>query len=310
MLARQLHLRALHSFLVVAEELNVSRAAERLNVAQPALSQQIRHLEERLGVALLERSARPMRLTEAGQYFRAEAQLLLTGFDRAVGTARQIAEGRRGWLGIGFTRSAMYSILPRAFAAFATRFPEIRLNLHELLTEQQPEALRERMIHIGIARDPPDDGVFGHEVLLEEELVAVLPVGHPLAADTAIDPAVLADQDFIVFPRDARAIFPRLILSICEAAGFVPRVAHRAHEIQTALGLVAAGLGVSFVAASVASQARPDLAFLPLRGPGPVPRSRLVAIYRHGDDSTPLAAVLDILRAQAVESSGRVPRTL
>lgn len=295
----QLHLRALHAFLVVAEELNFSRAAQRLNVAQPALSQQIKLLEDRLGVSLFERAERPLRLTEAGLYFRAEAKHILAEVDAAVLVTRQIGEGKRGWLGIGFTRSAMYSLLPRVLSSFAQSHPDIELKLYELLTEQQPEALRDRRIHVGISRDPAVEHDLASELLLEEELIAVLPAMHRLGAKRAIELHDLAPDPFILFPKDANARFPRLVLSICADAGFSPRVAFRAFEIQTALGLVSAGLGVTLVAASVATHSRPDLNFRSLKTGAARPVTSLVALYRSGDESAQLSAIRQILVQEA-----------
>src|ERR1700756_683717 len=129
-----MNLRALQCFVILAEELNFSRAAERLHIAQPALSQQIRSLEERLGTKLVDRARRPLRLTEAGHYLCTEARQILSSWEQATLGAHEISIGRRGWLSVGFTRSAMYSILPPALKAFHQAYPQVELKLFEMLT--------------------------------------------------------------------------------------------------------------------------------------------------------------------------------
>jgi LysR family transcriptional regulator, benzoate and cis,cis-muconate-responsive activator of ben and cat genes len=309
MLNIQLHLRTLHSFLILAEELNFSRAAQRLNIAQPALSQQIKLLEDKLGAVLFERAERPLRLTEAGHYFRVEVQQFIVDLDQAAQTAKQIGEGKKGWLGIGFTRSSMYSILPKVLSSFSKSFPDIELKLYELLTEHQPEALRDRRIHIGIARDPLAEHDLSIDVLIEEELVVALPAEHRLATKKVISLEDLAPDSFILFPKDAKARFPELVLSTCAAVGFSPRVAFRASEIQTALGLVAAGLGVTMVAASVAADTRADLIYRRIKAGAITPTSSLVALYRNGDESAQLAAIRNLLFKEAKAFHAKHGRT-
>lgn len=169
-----MNLRALQYFVVLAEELNFSRAAQRLHVAQPALSQQIRRLERDLGAELVDRGHRPLRLTEAGSYLLTEARQILASCEQAALGTREIGLGMKGWLSIGFTRSAMYSILPPALKVFHRTHPDIELKLFEMVTEEQADALHDGRIHLGIGRQPaPVDGCTTRP-LLRERVMAVL----------------------------------------------------------------------------------------------------------------------------------------
>ena len=293
---RRIAFRHLESFLALARDLNVTRAAEGMNIAQPALSQQIQLLESRIGTSLFERNARPLKLTEAGRYFQAEAASLVARFDAAVTETQAIALGHRGWLGIGFTRSAMYDFLPPIVRRFTLEHPNVDLRLHEMLTEDQPEALHSGIIHVGLARDPGDMSGVSQELLLRENLVAALPRGHALARRRTIRLSDLAAEPFILFPKNPGARFPSRILALCRDAGFTAQVAQETFEIQTALGLVAAGLGVTLVTAGVARIGRPDLAFKPLDAPGFAIDTALVALTRPGGPAPLVEAALALMR--------------
>ncbi|WP_047839269.1 LysR family transcriptional regulator [Burkholderia gladioli] len=290
-----MNFRSLQCFIILAEELNFSRAAERLHIAQPALSQQIRLLEERLGTKLVDRARRPLQLTEAGHYFCTEARQILGAWEQASLGAQEIGIGQRGWLSIGFTRSSMYSILPPALKAFHHRCPEVELKLFEMLTEEQADALRDMRIHIGIGRQPLDMPGCTSYSLLREHVVAVLSPDHPLAARKKLRIAELEDTPLILYPKHQNAQFKRTVLSLYRDAGVTPFVAHQAYEIQTAIALVAAGLGVTFVGESVARQGRTDVVYRHLVGPGASRWSTLAATFRTADDSAHLRSFLACL---------------
>lgn len=291
-----MNLRHLQFFVVLAEELNFSRAAERLHVAQPALSQQIRLLEDRLGTQLIDRGSRPLRLTEAGTYLATEARHILETFEHAALGTREIGLGKRGWLGIGFTRSAVYSVLPPALKAFHRAYPDVELKLFEMLTEEQADALRDLSIHVGIGRQVQDVPGFATQPLLGEPLVAVLAADHPLAACADLEIDDLGGEPLILYPRQPAASFPRFVEGLYRDAGLTPEVAHRADEIQTAIALVAAGLGVTYVGASVARLGRSDVTYKPLRGAAAKRLSTLSATFRSDDQSAHLAAFLGMLK--------------
>lgn len=290
-----MNLRALQCFVILAEELNFSRAAERLHIAQPALSQQIRSLEERLGTQLVDRARRPLTLTEAGHYLCTEARQILGALEQASLATQEIGVGRRGWLSIGFTRSAMYSILPPALKAFHHAYPQVELKLFEMLTEEQTDALRDMRIHVGIGRQPlAIEGCTSYP-LLRERVMAALEPGHPLAARKTVTIADLADTPLILYPKHQNAQFKRSVLSLYRDAGLAPLVAHQAYEIQTAIALVAAGLGVTFIGESVARLGRSDVVYRHLAGPGSRYRSTLAATFRTEDASPHLRAFLACL---------------
>ncbi|MFM0694395.1 LysR family transcriptional regulator [Paraburkholderia graminis] len=290
-----MNLRALQCFVILAEELNFSRAAERLHIAQPALSQQIRSLEDRLGTQLVDRARRPLALTEAGHYLCTEARQILGALEQAGLATQEIGVGRRGWLSVGFTRSAMYSILPPALKAFHHAYPQVELKLFEMLTEEQTDALRDMRIHVGIGRQPlAIDGCTSYPLLRERVMVALEP-GHPLAAQKKVKIADLADTPLILYPKHQNAQFKRSVLSLYRDAGLTPLVAHQAYEIQTAIALVAAGLGVTFIGESVARLGRSDVVYRHLTGPGSTHRSTLAATFRTDDASPHLRAFLACL---------------
>jgi DNA-binding transcriptional LysR family regulator len=289
------NLRTLQYFVVLAEELNFSRAAERLHVAQPALSQQIRGLERELGAQLVDRGRRPLRLTEAGSYLLTEARQILAACEETMLGAREISLGVRGWLAIGFTRSSMYSVLPPALKAFHEAFPRVKLKLFEMHTEEQAGALYEGRIHVGIGRQPPTTAGCTTRLLLRERVMAVLAPDHPLAEAEEVDIARLAKSPLIMYPMDASAHFAQFVESLYRDAGFVPSVEYRAFEITTAIGLVAAGLGVTFVGESVARHGRPDVVYRHIAGLDPTQATTLGATCREDDTSPHLHAFLGFL---------------
>ncbi|KIG03098.1 LysR family transcriptional regulator [Caballeronia concitans] len=290
-----MNLRGLQCFIVLAEELNFSRAAERLHIAQPALSQQIRALEARLGSQLVDRGSRPLRLTEAGSYFHTEAREILQRCEQATLGVRDIGAGTHGWLAIGFTRSAMYSVLPPALKAFHSAYPKVELKLFEMLTEEQADAFRDARIHVGIGRQAPDVPSCTTRTLLNERVMAVLASDHPLAKRKTVRIGELATTPLIVYPKHPAAQFPRLIASLYRDAGVALNIAHEAYEIQTAIALVAAGLGVTYVGESVARHGRSDVVYRHLAGPGAAQITSLTASFRTGDTSPHLQAFLACL---------------
>lgn len=275
--------------------MSFTRAAERLNLAQPALSRQIRLIEERVGAGLIDRSSRPMQLTMAGACFLSKARRLLAEYETAVSEARQIAGGERGWLGIGFTRSAMYSVLPPALKAFHEDHPGIELKLFEMLTEEQVEALKDGKIHVGIGRNVRVIAGYANATLLREPVMAVLPSDSPAARRGRVRLADVADLPLVLYPRHPAAEYPRHIESMYRDAGFVPPIAYRVYEMQTALALVAAGLGVTFVGKSIAVHGRSDVIYRDLRGVGPNQMTSLTATSRADDGNPALRRFLGIL---------------
>jgi DNA-binding transcriptional LysR family regulator len=276
-------LRQLRYFVAVAEELHFRRAAERLHLSQPPLSQQIRQLEEEIGCRLLARSRRRVELTAAGEAFLRDARALLGELDGAVANAQRIDAGQTGRLRINFVGSALLSIVPGIVQRFRAAGPNVEIELHERPTVEQQRAVRAGVTDVGFVRPPLDeDEELRVEVVMRERTVAALPVGHPLAALRRVPLRRLAAEPFVLFPRSQAPGFHDLVISSVAAAGAPPQVVQDAPEMLTIIGLVAAGIGVSVVPASVARLALDGVTYRPIAG---APRAELAAITRAGDDS-------------------------
>ncbi|PXY29048.1 hypothetical protein BAY59_15545 [Prauserella coralliicola] len=284
-----MELRHLRYFAAVAEELHFGRAAERLGIRQPPLSQQIKALEDDLGVALFDRSSRRVRLTAAGQTLYPAARDILASVQAARRTTRRAGRGESGELSLGFVGSATNVLLPEALRAFRRDYPDVTLHLRELTTMQQAHALREGALDVGLLRPPlPADAAAGLTVdpVGAERLMAALPVDHPLAAERVVDAGRLAAEPFVLFPRELGPGLHDRILGYCAEAGFAPAIAQEAVQMQTIVALVASGLGVSVVPSSVARTRRQGAVFRPLR-----PSARVVhlAVARRRDEENPVA---------------------
>ncbi|VFT08344.1 transcriptional regulator [Pseudomonas aeruginosa] len=257
-----MELRHLRYFQALARTLNFTRAAEQLHIAQPPLSRQIQQLEEMLGVALLERG-RPLRLTEAGRFFHEQSATLLDQLESICDSTRRIGQGQRQWFGIGFVPSALYGVLPELIRHLRGD-PELELGLLEMTTLQQVEALKSGRIDIGFGRIRIDDPAIRQSVLSEEPLVAALPAGHTLLGQP-LSLERLSREPFVLYPGQPRPSYADHVLALFATHGLSLRVTQWANEMQTAIGLVAAGLGATLVPASVQLQHR-DGRRLP--GPG------------------------------------------
>lgn len=279
-----MELRQLRYFIAVAEELHFRRAAERLHISQPPLSQQIRALEHELGFALLTRTRRRVQLTAAGEAFLRDARALLRELDGAVATARQIDAGQTGRLRISFVGSALLSIVPSTVQRFRAARPAVEIELRERSTVDQLSAVRAGVVDVGLVRPPAeDDRELRAETVLRERTVAALPAGHALASLTRVPLRRLAAELLVLFPRDQAPGFHDLLIgALAGAGGPGPRVIQYAPEMLTIIGLVAAGIGVSLVPASVSRLEIHGVTYRPVSG---APHSELVAITRADDNS-------------------------
>jgi DNA-binding transcriptional LysR family regulator len=260
-----IELRHLRYFVAVAEELHFGRAAERLHLSQPPLSQQILKLEQMLGHPLLTRTSRSVSLTAAGEAFLQSARRTLRNVQRDIDETQRIARGEVGSLHIGFVGSGMLTGLPAIFRAYHQAYPRVHLHLHESFTSRVMEGLRDASLDAGILRDgDPADGL-NVTPIFSEPFVAVLPVNHPRAKQKSISPAALRDQPFVYFPRTAGARAFEKSLTVFEPYGFRPNVVQEASNWLTILRLVGAGLGVSIAPECVRTIAAPDVACLTLR---------------------------------------------
>jgi DNA-binding transcriptional LysR family regulator len=263
---RDLELRHLRYFVAVAEELHFGRAALRLHLSQPPLSQQIRKLEEILGYTLFVRTSRSVTLTKAGEDFLERARRTLRNVQRDMDETRSIGRGEVGSLNIGFVGSGMLATLPGIFKAYREAYPRVRLYLHESFTARVVEGLENGTLDAGILRDgDPTDGL-NITTIFSEPYVAVLPATHPRAKQKNISPGMLRDEPFIYYPRSAGARAFEKPMTLFEEYGFRPHIAQEASHWLTILSLIGAGLGVSVAPACVARVASREVVCLPLRG--------------------------------------------
>lgn len=264
-----MELRHLRYFVTVAEELNFTRAAERLHIGQPPLSMQIRDLEHEIGARLFDRTRRKIALTDAGSRFLLRARDILSAAGDASEEARRIASGQIGELRIGFTSSLPYtSTLPDALYAYRRRHPAIRLQLQEMFSAQQFAALGRGGLDLGFVRfgvESAPEGITVREIG-RDPLRLVVNSAHPLAGESAIDFAALRDEDFIAFPDDAGTGLPMILRALCRDAGFEPRIVQVAREATIQIGLVAAGLGVALLPAPLECVRIPRVRYLPIVG--------------------------------------------
>lgn len=264
-----LDVRRLRSFIAVAEELHFSRAAKRLHMSQPSLSQQIRVLERELGVELITRTSRMVELTTAGQALMDAAPRVLYEIERATKETRQAASGSVGRLIVGSVRSALAGITPAIIRSLHTNHPELRIEIVHMETAEQLRALADRRIDVGIVRSTTvaDDLVL--EPLTADPLVVVIPQHHPLAGATEIDPRDLANEPFVTWPRHLSTHFYDILIAYCREHGFSPQIVAEGDDIDTQLAFVAAGVGISLQPSCHAAAHRGDLTFRPLRGTPP-----------------------------------------
>lgn len=260
-----IELRHLRYLVAVAEELHFGRAAQRLHVSQPPLSQQIRKLEEMLGYPLFNRTSRSVRLTAVGEAFFESARRTLRNVQRDIDETRSIGRGEVGSLHVGFVGSGMLTHLPGVFRAYRKAYPRVRLHLHESFTARVLEGLENGTLDAGVLRDgDPVDGLTV-TTIFSEPFVAVIPANHPRAKQKSISPASLRGEPFVYYPATAGARAFEKPLAIFEQYGFRPQIVQEASHWLSILRLIGAGLGVSVAPECVRRIASPDVVCLALR---------------------------------------------
>jgi DNA-binding transcriptional LysR family regulator len=297
-----MELRRIQYFVAVAEEAHFGRAAERLRMAQPPLSQQIKALEAEMGVVLFHRTTRKVELTVAGERFLQRARAILADVDDAVTEAGQVAAGMVGRIAIGFTGSATYDLLPSLVRVLRADLPGIELDIHgEMLTPDQVTALTDGTLDLGLLRPPVRNTALEVQVLRREPLIAVLPEHHPLAVHDRVRLADLRDDPFITYPSHNRSVVYEAVIDACQRAGFVPASVNEVSETSTMVSFVAAGLGVALVPASVQHLRITGATYLPLAGT--TQEVELALATRAGETSPHVARVR--ARAEALIGGGR-----
>jgi DNA-binding transcriptional LysR family regulator len=292
-----MELRSLRYALTLAEELHFGRAAKRLSLTQPPLSHAISKLERELGVVLFERTRRRVALTHAGAAFIEEARAALAHASQAVDAAQRAERGETGRLAVGYLAATAYTLLPLVLRDFARAYPGVKLELRELTLPRQFDALRGGDIAVSLLRPPVADAELASETVVEERFVLALPAKHPLCALRRVPARRLANEPFIMFPRQPGLVNHDLVMGFCLREGFTPRVAQEANQTHTVIGLVSAGIGVALVPASAQRIALAGVAYRPLRETTPL--SRTAVAWRRADASPIVAAFLDVARRVA-----------
>jgi LysR family transcriptional regulator, benzoate and cis,cis-muconate-responsive activator of ben and cat genes len=290
-----MELRHLRYFVAAVREGSVTRAAKTLNMAQPPLSRQLQQLEEELGAVLIERGSRPLRVTDAGRFFYEHALSILDRAEALKMMTRRVGQIDKGRFGIGFVGSILYGPLPQMIRRFHATYPDLEIEMLELTSVQQVSALKEGQIDIGFGRLHVDDPAIEREVLVEEPLVAALPIGHPLLDNPGplrLDELVL--HPLIVYPSKPRPSYADQVLSMLRERRLKASSVREVRELQTALGLVAADVGISLVPAAVQRLRRDDVIYRPLQD-GTV-TSPIILCSRKHDHSRQLAALLKLVR--------------
>jgi DNA-binding transcriptional LysR family regulator len=303
-----LDLRQLRYFVAVAEEGHVTRAAERLGMQQPPLSQQIKALEAQLGLQLFRRRPRGVELTESGQVLLEEARAILARLDQAERATLSTGRGEQGRLRVGVAPTApFHPFVPQVIRAFREAFPGVSVTLDECLSRQAVQGLKEARLDAAFVRaELPEAGELTVHRLLDEPMVVALPAAHALAREPAASARPLrafAGESFIVFARtDGPGMFDAT-LAACLKAGFTPRLGQEAPRITSTLGLVAAGLGVSLVPASMRRVQMDGVAYCDLL-PAERPTVPLHLALCRGGGSAVLRNFVDLVRRAAREAAG------
>lgn len=300
-----IELRHLRYFLAVAEELHFGRAAEKLAISQPPLSQQIQALESYVGATLFERNNRNVRLTPAGEMFRKEARDIVHQVDQAAERAARIQRGETGELRIGFTSSAPFiRAVSRSLLHFRQCFPDVHIQMLELNTKQQIGPLLSGKLDIGVMRNNPLPDQLQHQLLLHEALVAVVHEAHPLAVETRISVRQLAKEPFVFFSREVGTALYDEILRLLKNYAIEPYITQEVGEAMTIVGLVSAGLGVSILPASFLRIAVDGVKYVPLIEPDATTEVWLVT-HRH---RLPNPAAQTLVSAMLKHDNGKFVR--
>lgn len=279
-----MELRHLRYFQAVATERNFTRAAERLGVAQPPLSRQIRELEEDIGVALFDRSSRPIKLTEAGRLLHDQAIRILASVDQLSESVRHLRDGSRRQFIIGVVGSIMQGAMPAMIRRFRAKLPEVEVELVEMATVEQVAALKDGRIDAGLGRIRIDDPGIRREILYQEPLIVALPASHAMAdCETPVRLEQLQENTLILYPSNPRPSYADQLLGLFKDNGAVPEKVREVREVQTALGLVASEAGIAIVPLSMHAVQRADIVYRPVEDINA--RSPVILSQRLGDES-------------------------
>lgn len=292
-----MELHQLRCFVAVAEELHFGRAATRMHMTQPPLSRQVQLLERGLGIQLLERNNRSVRLTAAGQGFLRDARHLLAFSDQAADGARRLARGEAGNLTLGFTAVSAYQMIPALLARAAEALPGLQFTLKEMVSSAQLEALAAHRIDVGFVRHVSDHDTLDAQLISREPLLVALPQQHPLAHKPAIAVRDLDQQPFVMYAPDEGRYFYDCIAGLFAMTGITPRYVYHLGQTHTVVSMVKAGLGVAIVPASAMQLHSENLAFRPLSDAQL--HAELYRVSRRDNDNPALPAFKGLIQALA-----------
>lgn len=287
--------RLLRYFVAVARERNFTRAAEKLHIAQPPLSRAIQQLEDEFGVALLDRTSRPLGLTDSGRLLFEQAVQVLDRMDEMKAMIARLRGAELTRLGVGFVASTLYGYLPEVIRRYRAARPDVDLTLLEMTTIEQVAALKEGRIDIGFGRITFNDASVERTVLRNEKLCVALPLTHRLSSRTGLlKLEELAGDALVVYPKAPRPSYADQVLALLRERDLKPKHVHEVRELQTALGLVAADTGVCIVPASVERLRRDNVVYRRLDEPGAI--SPIIMSTRKGDRSPEIGLILRIVK--------------
>lgn len=291
-----MELRHLRYFVAVAQEQSFTRAALKLRVAQPPLSRQIQQFEEELGVVLIDRASRPSKLTDAGRVMFEQAVQILDRVDELKRIARQMASGHQRRFSIGFVPSTLYGYLPDILREFQAVRPETELSMTELTSLEQIAALKDGRIDVGFGRIPFENTDIVRQLLRNERMIAAYPSGHAqLDQPGSLKLEALTDDPLIVYPKSPRPSYADQVIALFRNRGLQPHSLVEVRELQTALGLVAAKLGVCLVPASVRRLQRNGVSYRALDEKDAI--SPIIMSYRRRDQSAELVVIREVIQS-------------
>ncbi|OCX65624.1 LysR family transcriptional regulator [Thioclava sp. SK-1] len=303
-----MEMRHLRYFVAVARERNFSRAAEALNMAQPPLSRQIRALEQELGTALIDRSARPLRLTSSGRLFLEQAEQILAHAEATKQMIERSSQSDKLSVVFGFVASTMYGRFPALIRDFRKHARDVDVNLVEMSSLEQIGALKEGRIDAGFGTQRFEDPAVRRVLLREEKMVVALPEAHPLAAGrTPLSLARIAQEPQILYPSKPRPSYADQVLAVFHDHGLTPAIAHEARELHIAIGLVAAEEGIAVVPESLERLRMDGICY---RAIHEGPTSPIFMSFRNGDTSKPICTMKEVIRMRYPDWGYAVPEGL
>ena len=296
-------IRQLEVFVAVAEELNFGRAALRLHLSQPPITRLIQTLEESLGTPLFDRNKRQVVLTSAGASLLQEARHILLTVSAGVETVQAVSRGEAGTVIVAFEGMAVFDLIPRSIRLFQQRYPRVEVLLRQMPSSEQVTALYDRRIHVGFAAGLVRDKKLDTEIIASEPYMLILPKGHAAAESESISLKLLADETFLMCPREHNPSLYDQLMLMCDQAGFQPKILPAPGDAQLILSFIAEGLGIAVGPQSLADLSRRGVITRKLRPA--LPSSELTLLKRKGEDAPAVKKYLNLLSRLRKETKGQ-----